>query len=106
MAAARRCTPDQTALLSTLRSFGLPSFRPNQLEAITCTLQGKDVLLVLPTGGGKSLAYQLPAVAVDGCFTVVVSPLIALAQDQVRCLRLASKQAEGIAQPKLFAACP
>lgn len=77
-----------TALDGTLQQvFGLPSFRPWQREAITDLLEGDGrVLVVAPTGGGKSLCYQLPAVVLGGT-TVVISPLIALMDDQVRSLR-------------------
>jgi ATP-dependent DNA helicase RecQ len=66
--------------------FGLDDFRPFQREVIEEVLAGRDVLCVMPTGAGKSLCYQLPA-AVQGGLTVVVSPLIALMEDQVRQLR-------------------
>ena len=62
--------------------FGLTSFRPLQEEIIQDTLNGRDVFAVLPTGGGKSLCFQLPAMTRPG-LTVVVSPLIALMKDQV-----------------------
>jgi ATP-dependent DNA helicase RecQ len=62
--------------------FGFHAFRPGQKELIETILAGKDALGVLPTGGGKSLTYQLPAVLLSG-LTVVVSPLIALINDQV-----------------------
>src|SRR5207302_1852493 len=64
------------------RHFGFRSFRPHQREIVESLLAGDDVLALLPTGGGKSLCYQLPAIANDG-LTVVVSPLIALMKDQV-----------------------
>src|SRR3954454_10218527 len=63
--------------------FGLDEFRPKQREVIEDVLSGKDVLCVMPTGAGKSLCYQLPAV-VGGGLTVVVSPLISLMEDQVQ----------------------
>ncbi len=68
------------------RVFGYDSFLPLQAEAVTNVLMDRDTLLVLPTGGGKSLCYQLPALLLDG-LTVVVSPLISLMQDQVAQLR-------------------
>jgi len=69
-----------------LRSFGLASFRPGQAEAIEQVLADRHVLLVMPTGAGKSLCYQLPATILPGV-TLVISPLIALMQDQVEALR-------------------
>src|SRR5437764_944943 len=65
--------------------FGLEQFRPGQREVIENVLRGRDVLCVMPTGGGKSLCYQLPAVVLPG-LTLVVSPLIALMKDQVDAL--------------------
>src|SRR5258708_14789368 len=71
----------------TLRErFGLEQFRPGQRAVIESVLQGRDVLCVMPTGGGKSLCYQLPAVLLPG-LTLVVSPLIALMKDQIDALR-------------------
>jgi ATP-dependent DNA helicase RecQ len=69
-------------LESYLAKFRLTSFRPGQKEVISTVLAGRDCLCVMPTGGGKSLCYQLPAVVLDG-LTLVVSPLIALMKDQV-----------------------
>jgi ATP-dependent DNA helicase RecQ len=69
------------------RWFGFDALRPMQREAIDAALDGRDALVVLPTGGGKSLCYQLPALVQDR-LVVVVSPLIALMQDQVDGLRL------------------
>ena len=66
--------------------FGFTSFRPLQEEIIRDALAGKDVFALLPTGGGKSLCFQLPALAREG-LTVVVSPLIALMKDQVDALQ-------------------
>ena len=71
------------ALVKLERVFGFTSLRPGQPEVVEAILAGEDVLAVMPTGAGKSLCYQLPAV-VDGRLTVVVSPLIALMRDQVR----------------------
>ena len=68
--------------------FGFTSFRPLQEEIIRDTLAGKDVFAVLPTGGGKSLCFQLPALVRPG-LTVVISPLIALMKDQVDALQAA-----------------
>jgi ATP-dependent DNA helicase RecQ len=65
--------------------FGFSSFRPGQLEACEAALAGRDVLVVMPTGSGKSLCYQLPALMGDD-LTIVVSPLVALMQDQVEAL--------------------
>jgi ATP-dependent DNA helicase RecQ len=79
--------PDFPALESALRErFGLSAFRGPQREVIEAVVAGRDVLLTMPTGAGKSLCYQLPAVVLDG-LVLVVSPLIALMQDQVDALR-------------------
>lgn len=68
------------------RIWGYPAFRPGQDEVVEAALRGRDVLAVLPTGGGKSICYQVPAI-VRGGLTIVISPLIALMQDQVAALR-------------------
>ncbi|MFA5495900.1 MAG: DNA helicase RecQ [Porticoccaceae bacterium] len=68
--------------------FGYPAFRPPQEQVIATLLAGGDALVLMPTGGGKSLCYQVPAIALPGT-GVVVSPLIALMQDQVAALRQA-----------------
>jgi ATP-dependent DNA helicase RecQ len=73
----RRQTPDEL-----LHRFGLSAFRPGQREAVQATLDGRSTLLLFPTGSGKSLCYQLPAIADGDGLTVVVSPLIALIADQ------------------------
>jgi ATP-dependent DNA helicase RecQ len=77
------------------RVFGHPSFRPGQAEVVDAIMAGRDVLAVMPTGAGKSLCYQVPAVAKGGV-TVVVSPLVALMQDQVARLRDAGVAAASI----------
>jgi ATP-dependent DNA helicase RecQ len=82
---------DKSWLESLKRFFGFTSFRPLQMEIIGETMAGHDVFALLPTGGGKSLCFQLPALLRPG-LTVVVSPLIALMKDQVD-----SMQAAGIA---------
>lgn len=66
--------------------FGFNSFRPLQLESIEAITNKKDLLTILPTGGGKSLCYQLPALFFKGQLTIVISPLIALINDQVMAL--------------------
>src|SRR5262245_22198060 len=77
--------PAAPPLESHLARFKLNSFRPGQREVLAAILAGHDCLCIMPTGGGKSLCYQLPAVARDG-LTLVVSPLIALMKDQVDAL--------------------
>src|SRR5512141_751098 len=68
------------------RHFGHSAFRPGQEELVRSVLAGRDVLAVMPTGSGKSLGYQLPALLLPG-LTLVVSPLVALMKDQVDELR-------------------
>ena len=87
-----------TATIATAQSilksqFGYDAFRHNQQDAIQCILNHQDCLVLMPTGGGKSLCYQIPALMLDG-LTVVVSPLIALMKDQVDALRANGVQAE------------
>ncbi|MEW5929149.1 MAG: DEAD/DEAH box helicase [Gemmatimonadota bacterium] len=64
------------------RCWGYPDFRPGQDQAVRNVLSGRDSLTVMPTGGGKSLCYQVPAMMLPGV-TIVVSPLISLMKDQV-----------------------
>ena len=82
-------TPDADRLLADAlhRVWGFSEFRPLQREAMHAILQSRDSIVVLPTGGGKSLCFQAPAVATDG-FGLVVSPLISLMKDQVDGLRV------------------
>jgi ATP-dependent DNA helicase RecQ len=72
--------------------FGFDAFRPGQEEIVDAVAAGRDVLAIMPTGGGKSLCFQLPAL-MRGGVTVVISPLIALMRDQVRALRAAGVEA-------------
>ncbi|HTV53454.1 MAG TPA: ATP-dependent DNA helicase RecQ, partial [Terriglobia bacterium] len=76
--------PDLNTLLQS--AFGFPSFRTNQEAVCRAAIEGRDVLLVMPTGSGKSLCYQLPGIARGGT-TLVISPLIALIEDQVAKLK-------------------
>ncbi len=84
------------ALLPLLKStFGFDAFRGRQADVVTRVMAGERTLAVMPTGAGKSLTYQLPAVALDGC-VVVVSPLIALMHDQLRGARAAGIRAASL----------
>src|SRR3954465_6641721 len=66
--------------------FGYPDFRPAQLPVLRSIFAGKDTLAILPTGGGKSICFQIPAMVLGG-LSIVVSPLISLMQDQVEAAR-------------------
>ena len=86
----------QAEKMRVLKSaFGFDAFRPGQERVIDALLAGRDVLAVMPTGAGKSLCYQAPALVMGG-LTIVVSPLIALMEDQVAGLRLDGVAAEAI----------
>ena len=75
--------PDPQEALRTY--FGFDTLRPGQDEIVAAILEGRDTMAIMPTGGGKSLCYQLPALCREGV-TIVVSPLIALMKDQVDAL--------------------
>jgi ATP-dependent DNA helicase RecQ len=77
------------------RVFGYHSFRPGQEDIVVALIEGRSVLAVMPTGAGKSLCFQVPALVRSG-LTIVVSPLVALMQDQVAALKLAGVAAETI----------
>ncbi len=85
--------PKARELLS--RVFGFAEFRPGQEDIVRAVINGRDVLAIMPTGGGKSLCYQLPALVRDG-LTVVISPLIALMRDQVGALQQAGVAAASL----------
>lgn len=85
----------EKALAFMRRVFGFPGFRPGQEEILETVLTGEDALVIMPTGGGKSLCYQVPAFLGSG-ITLVVSPLIALMKDQVDSLRVLDLPAAAI----------
>ena len=87
--------PGQSKRAVLTAVFGLQAFRPGQEEVIDTLLSGRDVLAVMPTGSGKSLCFQLPALVL-GNLTVVISPLVALMENQVAALKLAGIAAETI----------
>src|ERR1700704_2470388 len=88
--------PDISAMRRVLKDvFGFEDFRPGQEAVMTMLLAGRPVLAVMPTGAGKSLCYQVPALVLGG-LTIVVSPLVALMRDQVAALRLAGVAADTI----------
>ncbi|HEX4270555.1 MAG TPA: DNA helicase RecQ [Rhizomicrobium sp.] len=88
--------PDISPMRRVLKDvFGFADFRPGQQTVMTALLAGRSVLAVMPTGAGKSLCYQVPALVLGG-LTIVVSPLVALMQDQVAALRLAGVAADTI----------
>ncbi|MDA7817182.1 DNA helicase RecQ [Sulfurimonas sp.] len=82
-------------------SFGHNSFRELQEEGVDAILEGRDLLMILPTGGGKSLVYQLPTLLKDG-ISIVVSPLIALMQDQVSALKAQNINADMISSAQSY----
>jgi DNA topoisomerase III len=95
LVAPQRTRPHARDEVSLLKTFGHASYRPHQREACEAVIEGNDVLLVMPTGAGKSLCYQLPGLARGGT-TLVVSPLIALMEDQVSRLKSLGLAAERI----------
>src|SRR5690606_41835214 len=91
-----------TAQEALFKYFGYESFRPGQQEIIEHIIAGKNVLAVLPTGAGKSLCYQIPALISDN-FSIVISPLIALMKDQVDALNQKGEIASFINSTMSFA---
>ena len=93
MSSAAHAMPTKLDILRDV--FGFGAFRPGQERAMDALLAGRNVLAVMPTGSGKSLCFQVPALMLGG-LTIVVSPLVALMQDQVAALRLAGVAADTI----------
>ena len=83
----KTATPQNKEILAALEQyFGFSEFKGTQEQAILSLLSGRDTFVIMPTGGGKSLCYQLPAMMLEGC-AIVVSPLIALMKNQVDLVR-------------------
>ncbi|TGW07608.1 DEAD/DEAH box helicase, partial [Mesorhizobium sp. M2D.F.Ca.ET.145.01.1.1] len=93
MAASIRAEDPKRRVLKDV--FGFDDFRPGQADVMDALLGGRHVLAVMPTGAGKSVWYQVPALVLGG-LALVVSPLVALMQDQVAALRLAGVAADTI----------
>ncbi|HTW34231.1 MAG TPA: DNA helicase RecQ [Rhizomicrobium sp.] len=93
MSSAAQVLPSKLDILRDV--FGFGAFRPGQEQAMDAVLAGRNVLSVMPTGSGKSLCFQVPALMLGG-LTIVVSPLVALMQDQVAALKLAGVAADTI----------
>jgi ATP-dependent DNA helicase RecQ len=93
MSSAAHAMPTKLDILRDV--FGFGAFRPGQEQAMDAVLEGRNVLSVMPTGSGKSLCFQVPALMLGG-LTIVVSPLVALMQDQVAALKLAGVAADTI----------
>ena len=87
--------PETNPLALLRQHWGHQQFRPGQQEIIAAVLAGRDALALLPTGGGKSICFQVPALARPG-ICIVVSPLIALMRDQVENLRKRGIRAEAV----------
>jgi len=91
------------SLLQILKNtFGYEKFRGYQEDIINNVLEGKNTFVLMPTGSGKSLCYQIPALSLDG-LTIVISPLVALMQDQVIALKQSGVKAETINSSVNFA---
>lgn len=87
--------PDTAPLEVLQKVWGYDSFRPMQLEVIRSALEGHDTLALMPTGGGKSITFQVPALILDG-LTLVITPLVALMRDQVESLRARGIKAQAL----------